>query len=105
MNTRKPKEGPDGIQLWNRIFKRVKDQESAIALCKTLIDRKLDSLDAIDDIIEKWQVCYRLNGGIMEDVMQDFGQHMDMMRNEKARKTAQELAKRKSERSRKGNAE
>ena len=25
MNTRKPKEGPDGITLWNRIYKKVKD--------------------------------------------------------------------------------
>jgi len=25
MNTRKPEEGPDGITLWNRIFKKIKD--------------------------------------------------------------------------------
>ena len=56
MNTREKERdpGPDGIALWNRIYKKVKDQESAITLCKSLIQMKLDSLDKIDEIIERW---------------------------------------------------
>lgn len=62
MNTRGKKEGPDGITLWNRIFKRIKDQESAITLCKSLIAMKLDSLDSIEEIIDRWLLCMRNNG-------------------------------------------
>ena len=59
MNTRGKKDGPDGIALWNRIYKKIKDQESAITLCKALIEMKLDSLDAIDEIIDRWQLCMK----------------------------------------------
>lgn len=54
MNARKPEEGPDGIQLWNRIYKKIKDQESAVTLCKSLIEMKLESLDSMDEIIDRW---------------------------------------------------
>lgn len=85
MNTRKPKEGPDGITLWNRIFKKIKDQESAIILCKCLMDMKLDSLDAIDEIIERWQLCIRMNGGLPTEALGDFARQMENIRQEKAR--------------------
>ena len=54
MNTRSRKEGPDGITLFNCIERRIKDQESTIALCNLLIEMKLDSMDAMDDIIDRW---------------------------------------------------
>ena len=72
MNTRGKKDGPDGIALWNRIYKKIKDQESAITLCKALIEMKLDSLDAIDEIIERWQLCMKQNGGDRAEALMDF---------------------------------
>ena len=74
MNARKPEEGPDGIQLWNKIYKKIKDQESAVTLCKSLIEMKLESMDAMDEIIERWQLCMKRNGGVPKDAMIDFDQ-------------------------------
>ena len=39
-------EGPDGITLWNKIYpKKISNEESAIALCNSLMAMKLASLD------------------------------------------------------------
>ena len=32
----------------------IKDQESAVTLCKSLIEMKLESLDSMDEIIDRW---------------------------------------------------
>ena len=87
MNTREKERdpGPDGITLWNRIYKKIKDQESAITLCKSLIQMKLDSLDSIDEIIERWQHCMRMNGNLPSDALLDFDQQMARIREEKIR--------------------
>ncbi len=85
MNTRDPKKGPDGITLWNCIFKKIKDQESAITLCKTLMEMKLESLDAIDEIIERWSLCIKLNNGRLDDALEDFDQQMNALRENQAR--------------------
>lgn len=54
-------------------------------LCKSLIDMKLDSLDAIDEIIERWQLCIRLSEGSPSDALVIFDKQMEMVRQEKAR--------------------
>jgi hypothetical protein len=41
MNTRVKKEGPDGITLWNLIYPKLKDADSAQCLVKELSDLKI----------------------------------------------------------------
>ena len=90
MNTRKPEEGPDGITLWNHIFKKIKDQDSAITLCKSLIQMKLDSLDAIDEICDRWQLCIKMKGGETSEALIEFEQQMDLIRECKLKKQREE---------------
>ena len=90
MNTRKPEEGPDGITLWNRIFKKIKDQESAITLCKSLIEMKLDSLDAIDEIVDRWKMCMKMKRGLVSEALAEFEQQMDAIREQKLKKQREE---------------
>lgn len=85
MNTRDPKKGPDGIKLWNCVFKKIKDQESAITLCKSLMEMKLDSLDAIDEIVERWALCVKLSSGNLKEALEDFENQMDALRDHQAR--------------------
>ena len=33
---------------------------------------KLDSLDAIDEIIERWQLCMKTNYGVTDDALIEF---------------------------------
>jgi len=35
---------------------------------------KLESLDSIDEIIERWQLCMKRHGGVPKDALIDFDQ-------------------------------
>jgi len=41
MNTKKKEDGLDGVGLWNQIYPKIRDQESAIRLVKEIIDSKI----------------------------------------------------------------
>ena len=66
-------QGPNGITLWNTIYpKKIGNEESAIALCNSLVSLKLDSLDDIDHIVARWKYWLIENGNRPDDAVADF---------------------------------
>ena len=82
MNTRTSKEGVDGIMLWNKIYPKLRDQESSIKLCRELINLKIESFARIDQIIEKWQLCTRCFEGNTSQAIQTFRLQIARMKND-----------------------
>ena len=56
-----------------------------MTLCKSLIEMKLEALDSMDEIIERWQLCMKRNGGVPKDALLDFDHQMYIIREERAR--------------------
>ena len=72
MNTRPKKEGPDGIKIWNLVYHRLKDSESASCLVKELTELKITDLSKIDHLIDTWITCLRISGNVVEDAANAF---------------------------------
>jgi len=72
MNTRVKKEGPDGIKLWNLIYPKLKDADSAQCLVKELSDLKIADTSNMSLIINTWITCLRISGNILEDARTTF---------------------------------
>ena len=72
MNTRPKKEGPDGIKIWNLVYHRLKDSESASCLVKELTELKITDLSKINHLVDTWITCLRISGNVVEDAANTF---------------------------------
>jgi hypothetical protein len=72
MNTRPKKEGPDGIKIWNLVYQRLKDTDSAQCLVKELTDLKITDTSRINQLVDTWITCLRISGNVVEDAASAF---------------------------------
>jgi hypothetical protein len=72
MNTRPKKEGPDGITIWNLVYQRLKDADSASCLVKELTELKITDTLKINQLVDTWITCLRISGNVVEDAANAF---------------------------------
>jgi len=74
-------EGPNGITLWNTIFpKMITNEESAITLCNSLINLKLETLDEINKIVSRWKFWMHEHANNPKDAIIDFEHEMEQIK-------------------------
>ena len=54
MDVKEKGSGPDGIKIWNKVFKKISDQERAVALTRDLMEMNLESMEQVDLMIERY---------------------------------------------------
>ncbi len=57
----------------------IKNEESAITLCNSLMLLKIDSMDAIDKIVGRWKFWMRENDEKPKQALEDFEREMTFM--------------------------
>ena len=72
MYTRDAKEGPDGIKLWNEITKKIANTEHAAIICRILLEHNVDWNRNMNQIIQNWQMCLRINNDRLIDAAEAF---------------------------------
>lgn len=72
MCTREKREGPDGIYLWNAVNKMVKDKNHTKIIVSALLEHGIDWSKNLDNVINNWFMCLRINCDRLPDAIDSF---------------------------------